>query len=113
MNIYLIVGMTDEGYSSHYIIQGKNILDATIKELPKNSSYIMGWDFEDYLLNNKIEFKVDEQGKIIIQNSIIKKFCETILEYIFDSRVEGDSNPGYVIFDITNPLHSKVITEVD
>lgn len=111
MKIYLIVGMIDEGYSSHYIIEGQNILDACIKELVNDSPYIMGWDFEDYLANKKIKFRVNDEGQIVVEEYILRDFCKNILDYMFESVVDGDSNPGYTIFDITNPKETFLVKQ--
>jgi len=111
MSIYLIVGMIDEGLSCHYTIEGDNILDACMKELVNESGYIMGWDFKDYLMNKKIAFGVNDEGHIVVEESILRNFCKNILEYMFESRVDGDSNAGYAIFDITKPMDTFVVKE--
>lgn len=111
MNIYLIVGMIDEGYSCHYIIQGENILEAIIDQLKKDPRDVIGWDFKDYLTNEKIPFTTDDEGQIVVKESILRNFCKTILEHMFESRVDGDSNAGYAIFDITKPMDTFVVKE--
>lgn len=111
MKIYLIVGMIDEGLSCHYILKGEDLLDAAVKGLIDESGYIMGWDFKDHLANKKIEFLIGPTGEIIVGKDIMKNFCINILEYMFESRVDGDSNAGYAIFDITDPINTKVIEE--
>ena len=111
MNIYLIVGMIDEGYSFHYIIQGKDILEAIIEQLKKDPEDVMGWDFKDYLSNEKIAFSVNDQSHIAVKESILRDFCKDILVHMFESRVDGDSNAGYAIFDITSPIDTFVVKE--
>jgi len=97
MNRYIIIQIFDHGYSNHFELSGDNLYLAIYNKLKLDPNYF-GWDLSDLIINDYgIDLDVNETTVSFLRFSAYYIMCT-----MFESKIDGDSNPGYISFCITS-----------
>jgi len=103
---YLWLGVHNEGIQTWDILSGENLRDAIIRKMYKEPlSCIIYFDLIDLLDQKYPNLSITDP----INFNILEDIAHTIIKYVEDSSVDGDSDQQIIVFDITEPKNTSLI----